>query len=146
MQDYDDTIQIAHVNEEGRPLCQKDGGYLHLCEPDEFETLPKECRCQRCEQFLGHCMDIKSLSDNEQQLLMEISRRTPGHDSWCPVTDLCKKKTEAALTSLSRSLRQLELQGLVETKTDSNNMAFVRLCDKGHSDKTRLFDVFHMTE
>jgi DNA-binding MarR family transcriptional regulator len=91
-------------------------------------------------------MDINPLSDNEQQLLMEISRRTPGRDSWCPVTDLCKKKTEAAITSLSRSLRKLELQGLVETKTDSHSKSFVRLSDKGYSDNRRLFDVFEMGE
>ena len=145
MQDYD-ISQIAHVNNEGRPLCNQDGNYLHLCEPDEFERLPKECRCQRCERFLGHRMDINPLSDNEQQILMEISRRTPSQDSWCPVTDLCKKKTEAALTSLSRLLRQLEVQGLVETKTDSHNKSFVRLSDKSYSDNRRLFNVFRMGE
>jgi len=146
MQDYDNTIQIAHVNEEGRPLCHQEGNYLHLCEPDEFEALPKECRCERCDRFLGNRMRLNPLSDNMQRLLMEISRRTPDRDSWCCVTDLCRQKTEAALTSLSRSLRQLEIQGFVETKTDGHNKVSVRLCDKGHSDKTRLFDVFHMTE
>jgi len=145
MQVYD-TTQIAHVNNEGRPLCNQDGNYLHLCEPDEFERLPKECRCQRCEQFLGHRTDPNLLSDNEQQTLIEISRRTPDQNSWCLVTDLCKKKTEAALTSLSRSLRQLELQGLVETKTDSHNKSFVRLSDKGYSDNRRPFDVFQIGE
>jgi hypothetical protein len=145
MQDCDIT-QIAHVNNKGRPLCSHDGKYLHLCEPDEFERLPKECRCQRCELFLGHRTTLNPLSDKEQQLLMEISRRTPDRDSWCPVTDLCKKKTEAVLTSLSRSLRRLEVQGLVETKTDSHNKSFVRLSNKNYSDKGRLFDVFEMGE
>lgn len=91
-------------------------------------------------------MDINPLSDNEQQLLMEISRRTPSRDSWCLVTDLCKKKTEVALTSLSRSLGQLELQGLVETKTDSHNKSFVRLSEKKDSTNPYLLDVFQMRE
>ena len=37
---------------------------------------------------------------------------------------------EATLTSLHRSLRQLEVQGMVETKTDSHNKSFVRLSGK----------------
>ena len=98
--------QVAHVNDEDQPLCNQDGDYLHLCEPDEFNLLPKECRCERCERFLRHRMDVNPLSDSQQQLLAEISRRTPSRDSWCPVTDLCKKQTEAALTSLNVTVRR----------------------------------------
>jgi DNA-binding MarR family transcriptional regulator len=133
----------AHVNDEGRPLCNQGGDCLQLFEPDEFEKLPKEFRCQRCEQFLSHCLN---LSNNKQQLLTEISRRTPDRDSWCPVTDLCKSKTKAELTSLSRTLRQLELEGLVEMRTDNHNQSFVRLCDKGNSTNPYLLDVFQMRE
>ena len=137
---------IAHVNDEGRPLCNQDGDYLHLCEPDEFNRLPKEYRCERCEQFLRHRMDINPLSDSQQQLLAEISRRTPDRDSWCPVADLCKRKTEAALTSLHRSLRQLEVQGIVEMRNDNHNQSFVRLSDKGNSTSGYLLDVFQISE
>jgi hypothetical protein len=96
MQKYD-TTQIAHINNEGRPLCNQDGDYLHLCEPVEFERLPKECRYKRCEQLFRHCFNAPN---SKQHLLTEISRRTPDQDSWCPVIDLCKRKTEAELTSL----------------------------------------------
>lgn len=144
MQDSD-TTQTAHVNDEGRPLCNQDGDYLHLCESDEFERLPKECRCKRCEQLLGYCGNGYSLSNSPQQLLTEISRRTPG-DSWCAVIDLCKVKTESAITSLHRSLRQLEVQGLIELKTDSHNQDFVRLSGTKHSGSEYLFDVFTTNE
>ena len=142
MQDNKDDSR-AHVNDEGRPLCNLDNDYLHLSEPDEFERLPKECRCQRCEQFLIHRFNI---SNNKQQLLTEISRRTPDQDSWCPVTDLCKRKTEAELTSLSRTLRQLEVEGLVEMRTDNHNKAFVRLSNKRNLTNPYLLDVFIMNE
>ena len=141
-----EIMQVAHVNDEGRPLCNQNGDYQQLCEPDEFDRLPKECRCQRCEQLFGHRININPLSDNKQQLLTEISRRTPDRDSWCPVDDLCKKMTEAALTSLNRTLRQLEVQGLVEMRTDNHNNAFVRLSDKSHSENGRLYDVFQISE
>ena len=85
----------AHLNDEGRPLCKLDNDYLHLCEPDEFERLPKECRCQRCEQLLRSSF---ILSNSKQHLLTEISRKAPNQDSWCPVVDLCRRKTEAELT------------------------------------------------
>ena len=126
-------IPTAHLNDSGRPLCNQAGDYPHLCEPDEFERLPKEYRCKRCEQLFVSCRDI---SDNKQLLLTEISKRTPG-DNWCPVADLCKNKTEAVLTSLGRSLRQLEVQGLVEMRTDN----YVRLSDKGNSN-SYLLDVY----
>jgi hypothetical protein len=142
MQDYDIT-QIAHVNNEGRPLCNQEGDYLHLCEPDEFERLPKECRCKRCEQLFRHCFNAPN---NKQHLLTEISRKTPDQDSWCCVTDLCKVKTQAELTSLTRTLRQLELEGLVEMRTDNHEKAFVRLSDKGNSTNPYLLDVFQMGE
>lgn len=132
----------AHVNNEGRPLCNQDGDYLHLCEPDEFERLPKECRCQRCEQLFGHCFNI---SNNKQHLLTEISRRTPAQDDWYPVMDLCKRKTEVELTSLARTLRQLEVELLVEMRTDNHNMAFVRLGDKKHSSSDYLLDVYQIS-
>jgi len=130
----------AHVNDEGRPLCNKVGDYLHLLEHDEFEGLPKECRCKRCEKLFRQCFNMPN---NKQRLLTEISRRTPEQDSWCPVTKLCKKQTEAELISLSRSLRQLELEGLVEMK-DNHNKSFVRLCNKGNSTNPYLLDVFQM--
>jgi len=133
----------AHVNDEGRPLCNQEGDYLHLCEPDEFERLPKECRCQSCEQVFRHCFN---LSNSKQHLLTEISRRTPDQDSWCSVTDLCRKQTEAELTPLSRTLRQLELEGLVEKRTDNHNQSLVRLRDKGNSANPYLLDVFQMRE
>lgn len=131
----------AHVNDEVQPLCSQDGDYLHLCEPDEFEGLPKECRCQRCEQLFRHCFNAPN---SEQHLLTEISRRTPEQDSWCPVSKLRKKQTEAELTSLSRTLRQLELEGLVEMRTDNYNQSFVRLSDKGNSTNPYLLDVFQI--
>jgi hypothetical protein len=137
---------IAHVNDEGRPLCNQDGDYQQLCEPDEFDRLPKECRCERCEQLLGYCRDTNSLMDGQQQLLTEISRRTPNGDSWCPVSDLIKKKTASGWTSLHRSLQRLEVRGLIERKTDSHNRAFVRLSNKGQSDSGRLFDVYQIGE
>jgi hypothetical protein len=139
----DEIKQIAHINDEGRPLCNRDGNYLHLCEPDEFEGLPKECRCRRCEQLFRSSF---ILSNSKQYLLTEISRKTPNQDSWCPLTDLCKSKTKAELTSLSRTLRQLELEGLVEMRTDNHNKVFVRLCDKGNSTNPYLLDVFQMRE
>jgi len=133
----------AHVNDEGRPLCNQVGDYLHLCEPDEFERLPKECRCQRCEQLFRHCFNAPN---SKQHLLTEISRRTPDQDTWCSVTDLCKRKTEAELTSLSRTLRQLELEGLVVMRTGNHNKALVRLSDKRNSTNPYLLDVFQMRE
>ena len=133
----------AHVNDEGRPLCNLDNDYLRLCEPDEFERLPKECRCKRCEQFLSHRFN---LSNNKQQLLTEISRRTSDQHSWCSVIDLCKKKTEAEFTSLNRALRQLEVEGLIEMRTDNHNNAFVRLSDKRNSTNPYLLDVFQINE
>jgi hypothetical protein len=133
----------AHVNDDGRPLCNQDGDYLHLCEPDEFERLPKECRCQRCEQLFRSSF---ILSNSKQHLLTEISRRTPDRDSWCLVADLCKRQTEAELTSLSRTLRQLELEGLVEMRTDNHNKAFVRLCNKRNSTNPYLLNLFQMRE
>ena len=136
----------VHVNDEGRPLCNQVGDYLHLCEPDEFNRLPKECRCERCEQFLRHRMDINPLSDSQQQLLAETSRRTPDRDSWCPVADLCKRKTEAALTSLHRSLRQLEIQGMVEMRNDNHNQSFVMLSGKANSGREMLFDIYQIGE
>jgi hypothetical protein len=139
MQDHEKPI--AHINNEGQPLCNLDSDYLHLCEPDEFVRLPKECRCQRCEQLFGHCLNI---ADNKQQLLTKISRRTPDQYSWCPVTDLCKKQTETELTSLSRSLRQLEVQGLVEMQTDNHNQVLVRLSHKKHSSSDYLLDVYQV--
>ena len=142
MQNYD-TTQIAHVNKEGRPLCNQNGDYFHLCEPDEFERLLKECRCQRCEQLFRSSF---ILSNSKQHLLTMISRRTPKPDSWCPLADLCKSKTKAELTSLSRTLRQLELEGLVETRTDNQNKAFVRLCDKRNSTNPYLLDVIQMRD
>jgi hypothetical protein len=132
----------AHVNDEGRPLCNQDGNYLHLCEPDEFERLPKECRCQRCEPLFRSSF---ILSNSKQHLLTEISRKTPNQDSWCPVVELYRRKTEAELTSLNRSLRQLELEGLVEMK-ESHNKSFVRLSDKRNSTNLYLLDVFQMRE
>jgi hypothetical protein len=140
------TELTAHVNDEGRPLCNQEGDYLYLCEPDEFIKLPKECRCQRCERFLNHKTNINPLSANQQKLLAEISRRTPDQDSWCPLADLCKKKTEAALTSLNRLLRVLEVQDLVEIKADNHNKTFVRLKDKGYSEDGKLYDVFQISE
>lgn len=134
--------QIAHVNEENQPLCNQEGDYLHLCETDEFEMLPKECRCQRCEHLYRHCFNAPN---SKQYLLTQISRKTSGQDSWCPVTDLCKRQTEAERTSLSRSLRQLELEGLVEITTNGNE-AFVRLRDKGNSTSAFLLDVFQINE
>jgi hypothetical protein len=131
----------AHVNDEGRPLCKRNGDYIHLCEPDEFDRLPKKCRCKRCEQLYQACCNAPN---SKQQLLTEISRRTPDQDSWCTVTDLCKSKTKAELTSLSRSLRQLELEGLIEMQTDNHNKAFVRLCDKRNSTNPYLLDVFQI--
>jgi len=142
MQDYD-TIQIAHVNNEGRPLCNKDDNYLHLCELDEFESLPKECRCQRCEQLYRVCFNVPN---SKQHLLTEISRKMPDQDSWCCVTDLCKMKTQAELTSLTRTLRQLELEGLVEIRTDNHNQTCVRLSDTRNSTNPYLLDVFQMGE
>jgi hypothetical protein len=139
----DEIQQIAHVNDEGRPLCNLNNDYLHLYEPDEFEQLPKECRCKRCEQLFRHCFNI---SNNKQHLLPEISRRTPDQDSWCTVTDLCKSKTKAELTSLSRTLRQLELESLVEMRTDNHNQSFIRLSDKRNSTNFYLLDVFQMKE
>jgi hypothetical protein len=136
----DEKMQVAHVNDEGQPLCNKVGDYLHLLEFDEFEGLPKECRCKRCEQLFRHCFNIPN---NTQQLLTEISRRTPEPDSWCPVKDLCKIKTEAAMISLSRSLQLLEAEGLVRMKTNCNE-SFVRLCDKGNSANAYLLDVFQV--
>jgi len=133
----------AHINDEGRPLCSQDGDYLHLFEPDEFEGLPKECRCKRCEQLFRHCFNAPN---SKQHLLTEISKRTQKQNSWCPVLDLCKRQTEAGLTSLTRTLRQLELEGLVEMRTDNHNKAFVRLCDKGNSTNPYLLDVFQMRE
>ena len=137
------TWPKAHVNNQSRPLCNQDGDYLHLCEPDEFEKLPKECRCQRCEQLFRHCFNV---SNNKQQLLTEISRRTPDQNIWCPVEDLCKSKTEATLTSLHRSLRQLELEGLVMMRSDNHNKVFVRLSDKRNSANPYLLNVFQMRE
>jgi DNA-binding MarR family transcriptional regulator len=91
-------------------------------------------------------ISINPLSENNQQLLTEISKRIPERDSWYSVTDLCKRKTEAELTSLSRLLRQLEVQGLVEMRTDNHNNAFVRLSDKSHFENGRLYDVFQISE
>ena len=133
----------AHLNDEGRPLCKLDNDYLHLCEPDEFERLPKECRCQRCEQLLRSSF---ILSNSKQHLLTEISRKAPNQDSWCPVVDLCRRKTEAELTSLNRTLRQLEVEGLVEMRTDNYNKAYVRLRDKGNSTNPYLLNLFQMRE
>ena len=137
-----EIMQIAHVNDEGQPLCNQDGSYFHLCEPDEFERLPKDYRCHRCEQLFRHCFN---LSNNKQQLLTEISRRTHERDSWCPVKDLCKIKTEVVMISISRSLRLLEVEGLVEMKANRNE-SFVRLCDKGNSANAYLLDVFQISE
>ena len=137
--------QIAHVNDEGRPLCNQDGDYLHLCESDEFERLPKECRCGRCEQLLVQCEGIKPVPGKQQQLIKEISRRTPS-GSWCAVIDLCKRKTEAELTLLNRSLQQLEIQGLVEMRTDNHSKSFVRLSGKANSGSETLFDVYQIGE
>ena len=133
----------AHVNDDGRPLCNQDDDYLHLCEPDEFERLPKECRCQRCEQLYRSSF---ILSNSKQHLLTEISRRTPDQDSWCPMTDLCKSKTKAELALLTRTLHQLELDDLVEIRTENHNKAFVRLSNKGNSTNPYLLDVFQMKE
>jgi len=135
--------QIAHVNDEGRPLCNQVGEHFHLCEPDEFERLPNECRCGRCERFLRDRRDLNPLTNSQQQLLAEITRKTP-EDYWYPVTDLCKRKTEAELTSLNRSLRRLEVQGLVEMRTDNHNESFVRLSNKGNSTGGYLLDVYQI--
>ena len=135
-------IVKAHVNDEGQPLCNKVGDYLHLLEYDEFEGLPKECRCKRCEKLFRQCFNIPN---NKQRLLTEISRKTPTPDSWCPVTDLCEKQTKAELTSLNRTLRQLEVEGLVEMLTDNHNRDFVRLSDKRNSTNPYLLDIFHMS-
>jgi len=131
----------AHINDDGRPLCNQNGDYLHLCEPDEFERLPKECRCQRCEQLYRHCFNV---SNSKQNILTMISRRMTDQDSWCVVTDLCKSKTKAELTSLSRTLRQLELEGLVEIRTDNHNQSLIRLRDKRKSTNPYLLDVFQI--
>lgn len=134
--------QIAHINDEGRPLCNQDSDYLHLCEPDEFERLPKECRCQRCEQLYKHCFNAPN---RKPHLMTLISRKTPDQDNWCPLTDLCKSKTRAELTSLSRTLRQLDLEGLVEMTTRGNK-TIVRLSDKRNSTNDYLLDVFEISE
>lgn len=140
--DNQNIESTAHVNDEGRPLCNQDE-YLHLCESDEFERLPKECRCQRCEQLFRHCFNM---SNNKQRLLTEVSRKTPDQDSWCCVTDLCKSKTKDELTSLSRVLRQLELESLVEMRIDNLNQSLVRLRDTGNSTNPYSLDVFQMGE
>ena len=142
----DEIEQLAHVNDEGQPLCNQANNYFHLCEPDEFERLPKECRCGRCERFLRARTDSNPLSNSQQQLLAEISRRTPGRDSWCLVSELINKKTASSWTSLNRSLQKLEVRGLIERKTDSRNRAFVRLSNKGQSGIGQLFDVYQMDE
>jgi hypothetical protein len=129
--------QIAHINDDGRPLCSNDSEYLHLCEPDKFERLPQECRCQRCEQLFRHCLNTPT---NKQYLLTELSRRTSDQDSWSAVTDLRKSKTKAKLTSLSRTLWQLEIEGLVEMKTNGND-SFVRLSNKAKSN-SYLIEVY----
>ena len=136
----------AHVDVAGHPLCNQDGDYLHLCELDDFNRLPGINRCRRCERSLGHCLDTNPLSDNQQSLLAEISKRTPDRDSWCPVAELCKNKTSAGWTSLHRSLRRLEVRSLIEKKTDSHNRAFVRPSSKGHSGGEYLLDVYTISE
>jgi len=133
---------IAHVDDEGRPLCNQVGDYLHLCDLDEFERLPKLSKCGRCERLLGHSSYTSPLSNNQQQLLAEISKRTPDRDSWCPVADLCKKKTSAGWTSLHRSLRRLEVRGHIERKTDNHNQGFVRLSDRNFSNSGQSFDIY----
>jgi len=122
----------AHVDHEGRPLCNQRGDYLHLCELDEFDRLPGINRCKRCERSIGHCIETNSLSDNQQSLLAEISKRTPDRDSWCSVAELCENKTSAGLPPLHRSLRRLEVRGLVERRKDKHNRAHVRLSGKGN--------------
>ena len=138
--------QLVHVNDEGRPLCNQVGNYFHLCEQDEFDRLPNECRCGRCEQFLRVRMDSNTLSNSQRQLLAEISRRTPGRNSWCSESELIKKKTASSWTSLNRSLQRLEVRGLIERKTDSSNRVFVRLSNKDQADRGQLFDVYQMDE
>ena len=130
---------MVHVDDEGQPLCNQDGHYLHLCELDEFERLPKLSKCGRCERLLGHSSYMSPLSDNQRQLLDEISCRTPDEESWCPAADLCKNKISAGWTSLHRSLRRLEVRGFIEKKTDSHNRAYVRLSGKDFVSNGRMF-------
>lgn len=123
-----------HVREGQGPLCNQVGDFLNLCSRAAFDKAPAIKRCRRCEKLLGIVKypwenELRTLSENQRRLLVEISSRTKGPDKWCFVAALCENKTNAGWTSLHRSLRRLQRRGYIEKKLGAHNRALVRLTD-----------------
>lgn len=122
----------VHVKKESKPLCNQDGEFLELCDRAAFDKVPAVQQCQRCRRSLGidrYPGDIQfELSDNQKRLIMAIRQRTKeSGGQWCPVAELCTKKTSSGWTSLHRSIRRLQHRGYIEKKLNAHNRALVRL-------------------
>jgi len=125
------TGRLAHVDRDGKPLCNQVGSGLRLCSEQDFAKLPGIEQCRRCERSLGgdDYGRLSSLGPKQQAYLRQI-RSTAGKDGWCAVAGLARGKGSGAWTSLHRSLRALVEIGLLENRVDKHHRTFVRLTEK----------------
>jgi len=126
---------MAHINKNGKPLCNQSGEFFELKTQKEFERIPFDERCLRCEKILGIMQKLpcenplSGLGRNQEALLFAISKRTQGEKQWFFVADFCTNKTKkSGWNLLDKTIRSLQYRGLIEKKRE-HNRALIRLAD-----------------
>ena len=54
---YDYLVEYYHVKNQEKALCNQHRRIIYLCSREDFEVLPPDKKCTRCQWLLGHRED-----------------------------------------------------------------------------------------
>jgi len=126
------SLNCYHVDNGGKPLCNRTGQPLYLCSREDFEDLTNGKKCGTCLMLLGHRENYHRfawLSDQQKRLLIDIYRKNGdrAEGQWCSVDELMAERSKPRRASYYSSLRRLEHRGVIGVKADENNRELVRI-------------------